>query len=69
MRDPAWYSQAGKVFRGCKEEIFQRYYNGMEGQLGVLGLVFNRITRGTRLHRQSPGPSTRRWLGVVWSCW
>ncbi|MFG2246377.1 Tn3 family transposase [Spirillospora sp. NPDC048823] len=38
------HALAGKVFHGRKGEIYQRYYKGMEDQLGALGLVLNCIT-------------------------
>ncbi|GAA3219788.1 Tn3 family transposase [Nonomuraea helvata] len=38
------HALAGKIFRGKKGEIYQRYYKGMEDQLGALGLVLNCVT-------------------------
>ncbi|MEV1005499.1 Tn3 family transposase [Nonomuraea sp. NPDC050202] len=32
---------AQKVFHGRKSQVFQRYYEGMEDQLGALGIVLN----------------------------
>ena len=37
------YSLARKVFHGDKGELYQRYRDGMEDQLGALGLVLNCI--------------------------
>ncbi|MGW6501358.1 Tn3 family transposase [Nonomuraea angiospora] len=38
------HALAGKIFHGRKGEIYQRYYKGMEDQLGALGLVLNCVT-------------------------
>jgi hypothetical protein len=38
------HALAGKVFHGRKGEVYQRYYKGMEDQLGALGLVLNCVT-------------------------
>ncbi|MEU8319627.1 Tn3 family transposase [Nonomuraea sp. NPDC048881] len=38
------HALAGKIFHGKKGEIYQRYYKGMEDQLGALGLVLNCVT-------------------------
>ncbi|MEU7749397.1 Tn3 family transposase [Nonomuraea sp. NPDC049158] len=35
---------AGKIFHGKKGEPYQRYYKGMEDQLGALGLALNCVT-------------------------
>jgi TnpA family transposase len=32
-----------RVFHGSKDELYQRYREGMEDQLGALGLVLNCI--------------------------
>jgi hypothetical protein len=32
---------AGKIFHGRKGELYQRYREGMEDQLGALGIVLN----------------------------
>jgi TnpA family transposase len=37
------HALAGTVFHGKKGELYQRYHNGMEDQLGALGLVLNCI--------------------------
>lgn len=39
-----------KLFHGKKGEIYQRYYKGMEDQLGALGLVLNCITLWNTLY-------------------
>ena len=39
----ARHSLARRVFHGNKGELYQRYHNGMEDQLGALGLVINCI--------------------------
>ncbi len=38
------HALAGKIFHGRKGEVYQRYYKGMEDQLGALGLVLNCVT-------------------------
>jgi TnpA family transposase len=38
------HALAGKIFHGKKGELYQRYYKGMEDQLGALGLVLNCVT-------------------------
>ncbi|WP_433445004.1 Tn3 family transposase [Nonomuraea sp. CA-141351] len=38
------HALAGKIFHSRKGEIYQRYYKGMEDQLGALGLVLNCVT-------------------------
>ncbi len=38
------HALAGKVCHGKKGELYQRYYKGMEDQLGALGLVLNCVT-------------------------
>jgi TnpA family transposase len=35
------HALAGKIFHGRKGELFQRYREGMEDQLGALGIVLN----------------------------
>jgi len=35
------HALAEKVFHGRKSQVFQRYYQGMEDQLGALGIVLN----------------------------
>ena len=35
------HAVAEKVFHGRKGQVFQRYYQGMEDQLGALGIVLN----------------------------
>lgn len=35
------HALAEKVFHGRKGQLFQRYYQGMEDQLGALGIVLN----------------------------
>lgn len=35
------HALAEKVFHGRKGQVFQRYYQGMEDQLGALGIVLN----------------------------
>jgi TnpA family transposase len=35
------HSLAGTIFHGKKGELYQRYYKGMEDQLGALGRVLN----------------------------
>jgi TnpA family transposase len=35
------HALAEKVFHGRKSQVFQRYYEGMEDQLGALGIVLN----------------------------
>jgi TnpA family transposase len=35
------YSLAGKIFHGKKGDLYQRYHDAMEDQLGALGLVLN----------------------------
>ncbi|MGH3550298.1 MAG: Tn3 family transposase [Pseudonocardiaceae bacterium] len=35
------HALAEKVFHGRKGQVFQRYYEGMEDQLGALGIVLN----------------------------
>ena len=37
------HALAGKIFHGKKGELYQRYHEGMEDQLGALGLVLNCI--------------------------
>jgi TnpA family transposase len=37
------HSLAGKIFHGKKGDLYQRYHDGMEDQLGALGLVLNCI--------------------------
>ena len=37
------HSLAGKLFHGKKGDLYQRYHDGMEDQLGALGLVLNCI--------------------------
>jgi hypothetical protein len=37
------HALARKVFHGAKGELYQRYREGMEDQLGALGLVLNCI--------------------------
>jgi TnpA family transposase len=37
------HALAGKIFHGRKGELFQRYREGMEDQLGALGIVLNCI--------------------------
>src|SRR5450631_2810669 len=37
------HALARKVFHGSKGELYQRYREGMEDQLGALGLVLNCI--------------------------
>ena len=37
------HSLAGKIFHGKKGDLYQRYRDGMEDQLGALGLVLNCI--------------------------
>ncbi|WP_245642155.1 transposase [Nonomuraea candida] len=41
------HALAGKIFHGRKGEVYQRYYKGMEDQLGALGLVLNCVTLWT----------------------
>ncbi|MEV0234173.1 transposase [Nonomuraea sp. NPDC050786] len=38
------HALAGKIFHGRKGEVYQRYYKGMEDQLGALGLMLNCVT-------------------------
>ena len=35
------HALAEKIFHGRRRELFQRYREGMEDQLGVLGIVLN----------------------------
>ena len=35
------HALAGKIFHGKKGELYQRYHEGMEDQLGALGLILN----------------------------
>ncbi len=35
------HALAGKIFHGKKGELYQRYHQGMEDQLGALGLILN----------------------------
>jgi len=37
------HALAGKTFHGKKGELYQRYHEGMEDQLGALGLILNCI--------------------------
>ncbi|ROO86434.1 TnpA family transposase [Actinocorallia herbida] len=38
------HALASRIFHSKKGELYQRYYKGMEGQLGALGLVLNCVT-------------------------
>jgi hypothetical protein len=35
------HALAAKIFHGKKGELYQRYHEGMEDQLGALGLILN----------------------------
>jgi TnpA family transposase len=38
-----WLALAAKIFHGKQGELYQRYHEGMEDQLGALGLILNRV--------------------------
>ncbi len=43
-RQESRHALASSIFHGKKGELYQRYYKGMEDQLGALGLVLNCVT-------------------------
>jgi hypothetical protein len=43
-----------RVFHGNKGELYQRYHDGMEDQLGALGLVINCIVLWNTVYMNAP---------------
>ncbi len=52
------HALARRIFHGQRGELRQRYYEGMEDQLGALGLILNAIVLFTPATSTPPSPNS-----------